>query len=320
VKSDGTVAAWGWNAYGQCDVPIGLNGVKAVAAGTMHSLALKHDGTIIAWSVQGITNAANPSSDFGQCTVPTGCANAVAIGAAGFRSMALLAYPPLAIQSGPRSQTAYAGSTADFSAHATGFPLPWYLWFANGTGPVGCGTNSRLHLTSLQIADSGSYTVVVTNLFGSDTSAPALLNVIAPVEQNSTPTLRLAGEPGALLHLEFATTLAPVADWTPLDSVSLTGASQFYFDLSPTLAQRFYRVWQTGSPGIVPSLGLDFVSDLTLRGSLADTFRVDFINQYGPTDAWVNLGSVTLTNATQQYFDLTSIRQPPRLYRVVPIP
>jgi len=35
--------------YGQSGVPSGLHGVTAVAAGRYHSLALKEDGTVVAW-------------------------------------------------------------------------------------------------------------------------------------------------------------------------------------------------------------------------------------------------------------------------------
>ena len=49
LKSDGTVVAWGKNFYGQAIVPAGLSGVTAIAAGGDHSLALKSDGTVVAW-------------------------------------------------------------------------------------------------------------------------------------------------------------------------------------------------------------------------------------------------------------------------------
>jgi hypothetical protein len=48
--------------------------------------------------------------------------------------------------------------------------------------------------------------------------------------------------------------------------------------------------------------------------------RVDCINQFGPTDAWVILDTVSLTKTTQPYFDYTMFRQPARLYRLVPVP
>ena len=61
LKQDGTVVAWGSNEYGQLGdgtqrterhIPVevkGLTDVVAVAAGESHSLAIKSDGTVVAW-------------------------------------------------------------------------------------------------------------------------------------------------------------------------------------------------------------------------------------------------------------------------------
>lgn len=46
---NGTVIAWGGNKTGQCNVPPGLDHVRAVAAGDKYSLALREDGTVVAW-------------------------------------------------------------------------------------------------------------------------------------------------------------------------------------------------------------------------------------------------------------------------------
>jgi len=43
------VAAWGDNRYGQTQLPEGLNDVVAVSGGLGHNLALRADGTVIAW-------------------------------------------------------------------------------------------------------------------------------------------------------------------------------------------------------------------------------------------------------------------------------
>lgn len=48
LKQDGTVVSWGANYHGQSELPVGLNNIVAVDAGTAN-LALKSDGTVITW-------------------------------------------------------------------------------------------------------------------------------------------------------------------------------------------------------------------------------------------------------------------------------
>jgi len=82
LTSNGTVVAWGANHYGQSSVPEGvieyaltqagalvgwrvlrsegLSNVVAISAGDYHSVALKSDGTVVAWG----------NNDYGQTTVP----------------------------------------------------------------------------------------------------------------------------------------------------------------------------------------------------------------------------------------------------------
>jgi len=47
AQTSGTVVAWGDNSYGQTNVPPNLTGVKAIAAGRYHNLALKDDGMVV---------------------------------------------------------------------------------------------------------------------------------------------------------------------------------------------------------------------------------------------------------------------------------
>ncbi|HEX9062301.1 MAG TPA: X2-like carbohydrate binding domain-containing protein, partial [Clostridia bacterium] len=79
LKQDGTVVAWGDNSCGQCDVPKGLTGVKQIAAGFLHVVALKEDGTVVAW---GCNNES-------QCNVPEGLKGVKQIGAGYSHSIAL---------------------------------------------------------------------------------------------------------------------------------------------------------------------------------------------------------------------------------------
>jgi hypothetical protein len=101
----------------------------------------------------------------------------------------------------------------------------------------------------------------------------------------------------------------------------MSTTSQYCFDLTlPLPPQRFYRAWQTGAPSVIPSLDLHLVPAITLTGSIGHSVRLDYINQFGPTDAWVTLATVPLTNTSQLYFDISAPGQPARLWRFVPVP
>ena len=66
VKSNGSIAAWGYNVDGQCTVPAPNADFTAVAAGYTHSLGLKSDGTIAAWGdeASGLCAVPAPNADF----------------------------------------------------------------------------------------------------------------------------------------------------------------------------------------------------------------------------------------------------------------
>jgi RHS repeat-associated protein len=77
LKSDGSIVAWGDNSGGQCDIPAG-NNFTAIAAGWYHNIALKSDGSLVAWG----------DNSYGQCDVPPGN-DFVAIAAGWIHSLAL---------------------------------------------------------------------------------------------------------------------------------------------------------------------------------------------------------------------------------------
>ena len=79
LKENGTVMAWGENASGQVEVPTNLKSVIAVAGGDFHSVALQEDGTVAAWG----------NNEFGQSLVPNGLGNVTQISVGHGRNMAL---------------------------------------------------------------------------------------------------------------------------------------------------------------------------------------------------------------------------------------
>lgn len=222
----------------------------------------------------------------------------------------------------PQSQTAEAGFNVSLTVGATGNPAPKYQWVFNATNVI-CefSTNADLDLTNLRLDHRGAYTVVASNAFGAVTSAPALLNVIPVVERRPVVGVKLFGAAGSVLNLEYTEALGPAPAWWPLVTVVLTNPPQFGFDVAaPAAPPRFYRAWQTDTPSVIPSLDLQLAPALTLTGSVGSQVRVDGINALGPTDVWFTLATVTLTNSSQLYFDVSALGQPKRLYRLVPLP
>jgi GH25 family lysozyme M1 (1,4-beta-N-acetylmuramidase) len=88
--------------------------------------------------------------------------------------------PTIAIQ--PQNWTATPGGNAAFSvtpALSSSPPL-MFQWRFNGSNIAGA-TNSAYVRTDAQLADAGNYTVMITNVAGSITSAVAVLTVFTPI-------------------------------------------------------------------------------------------------------------------------------------------
>jgi len=214
------------------------------------------------------------------------------------------------------TQTVEEGVVVDFAGYVKGGAPLFYQWFLNDVAITAPSTNSCLEPVS-----SGTYTVVVTNVFGSVTSSPAIFSVIPRVDRTPVPGIQVAGEMGSVVNVDCTDSLASGPAWLILGSLSLAGPSEFYFDLTaPLPQQRFYRAWSTGASAVPAALDLHVVPAITLTGEIGSTIRVEGINQVGPIDAWFSLGTVTMTNTSQLYFDVFVIGQPPRLYRLVPVP
>jgi len=79
LREDGTVVAWGQNVLGQSNVPAGLSEIAAIAAGGFHNVALKSNGTVVCWGYD----------IYGQTTPPADLSGVIAVAAGYYHSMAL---------------------------------------------------------------------------------------------------------------------------------------------------------------------------------------------------------------------------------------
>jgi alpha-tubulin suppressor-like RCC1 family protein len=83
LKTDGTVVAWGGNLYGQGVVPTNLTGVSMISAGWYHDVALLTNGTVVAWGLN------DPLYGYTMTNVPANLTNATVISAQALHTLAL---------------------------------------------------------------------------------------------------------------------------------------------------------------------------------------------------------------------------------------
>jgi uncharacterized protein YpmS len=93
---------------------------------------------------------------------------------------------PVGIATQPSSQTVIQGSNAVFSVVPSGTAPFSYQWSCNGTD-LAESTNAALTFTNAQATNAGSYKVVVTNSWGSVTSAVVTLTVLVPPAITNQP-------------------------------------------------------------------------------------------------------------------------------------
>ena len=114
----------------------------------------------------------------------------------------------------PQSQTNAVGSTASFTSLAVGGLPMQYRWLKGATpifdgGRIFGAATDSLTISDTLHADAGPYSLIVSNSFGSVTSAPAALTVIGFVIVPVLPTNTVAGQPVSVA-LNFTGNQMPV--------------------------------------------------------------------------------------------------------------
>ena len=252
--SDGTVAAWGLNTYGELgdnsmtgrSVPVAVNTdppfsalfgktVAAVAAGGFHSLAVCTDGTVAAWG-KNVTGQLGDNTTASQ-QIPVAVSTASGVSALSGRTA-------LATAAGYEHSLALC-SDGTLAA-----------WGDNTYGQLGDNSTTErnapvaVNTTSLAAGEHFAYVA----------SSSAALHTLALVAEPPAPTITLTAPrvlpngvfqfmfsytPGALFSVLSTTNLTlPLSNWTVLTGVTETSPGQFKFTDSQTTStpRRFYRV------------------------------------------------------------------------------
>ncbi len=94
----------------------------------------------------------------------------------------------------PQDRAVTVSNDATFSVTAVG-PAPLaYQWFFNTNSPLADGSNATYVVSSATTNDAGAYSVVVSNDYGSVTSAHAVLTINPPITNNARFNLVGFGE------------------------------------------------------------------------------------------------------------------------------
>lgn len=165
-----------------------------------------------------------------------------------------LLYPPK-ITTPPANQLVMVSSSAGFSVAASGtLPLA-YQWRFSGTG-IADATNATLTIANAQLGSEGSYDVVITNAYGSITSAPVTLTVLAPPQITVPPPANVTNIVGTTAQFGVtATGRSPLAFQWLLGASAVPDATNAILTLTniqPSHAGN-YSVVVTNTDGAVTS-------------------------------------------------------------------
>jgi hypothetical protein len=160
---------------------------------------------------------------------------------------------PARIFLSPTNQVVPSGSDVTFHVVATGDDVLTYQWRRAGVAMSG-ETNAFLTLPNVQLSDQGSYSVVVSNLYGSATSSSASLVVNAPPSITTQP-VSLAVPAGTNVTLAVTSSGSPTLryQWR-FNGAPLGGKTQ------PTLSLLNLQSSNAGSYDVVVTNGFGAVT------------------------------------------------------------
>ncbi|MBL9183583.1 MAG: immunoglobulin domain-containing protein [Verrucomicrobiaceae bacterium] len=191
LLADGTVTGWGSSLYGETTPPAGLSGVARISASGSQAMAIRADGTLARWgrnepghglhlppaSMQPMVDATTLISPDGSSSFAVG----------------LIATPKPQIIESPQNLTLPAGSPFTLSIAARSDSAMTYQWLKDGQIIPGA-TLPVFTVSNATPAEAGSYTVTISNIGGTVTTAPGVVTL-------GTGSLTITQQPPATLPL-----------------------------------------------------------------------------------------------------------------------
>ena len=137
-----------------------------------------------------------------------------------------------AITAPPAAASVAAGKTATFTVTASGIAPLGYFWLKNGTalangGNISGANTATLAIASVAATDAGNYSVTVSNVAGTVTSAAAALSVILPPSITTQPVAQTQAVGASANFSVTATGTAPLAYRWLKNNVAVTNGVKF---------------------------------------------------------------------------------------------
>jgi len=161
---------------------------------------------------------------------------------------------PPSVSVSPPNLVVLAGSNAVLTANAAGLPPLSYQW-QNSTGWIAGATDSTYTIINAQTADNDSYSVVVSNPYGSVTSGVATVTVVFPPSIVQEPRSWTVPA-GTVLELSVSASGTEPLGYQWMDSSgAIPGATSATYNLNPVQISDAgsYSVIVTNAYGAVTS-------------------------------------------------------------------
>jgi pectate lyase len=188
---------------------------------------------------------------------------------------------PPSIDANPQDQSVFIGQTATFTVLPDGTPPFTYQWLYNNDTVLTNQTNATLVINNAQLSDTGGYSVIVSNAYGSVTSDNAQLTV-------STPT-------------------APVIVTQPQDQTVIPGQTYGFTVVAGGSAPLSYQ-WYFNTNTLIPNATSDTLTLTNIQFAAEGTYSVVVSNFVSVTNSSYALLTVN-TNPVAPSFVSTPVSQ-----------
>jgi hypothetical protein len=240
-----------------------------------------------------------------------------------------LLYPPSIISS-PSSVNLSQYSSNALSVTASGTPPLAYQWTFNGTNIIGA-QNSTYDLTNFDIPNIGNYAAIVSNPYGSVTSAVASVQMIPSLVSAFGGALTLWGQ-SATLNVGAVGSGTLNYQWYD-NGVAIPGAngSNYSFDSIQFTNAGLYSVVVSSDYGSVTNtayqvvvnpayVSLKLCANVVIQGTVGYIYIIQSTMDLSNTNSWIVETNLTLSQPIE-YWDDTSVdvhTGPQKFYRVLP--